>query len=179
MDEFSVSKEARVSEFDEAYEDADKEEIRSGVFSEPLSKVPRRPLLAVPASSSLRETIDAMNERGIGCALVIRDGKLVGIFTERDVLRRVVCSGLDLDRITVEQLMTPDPDTLMETATVAYALRKMSVEGYRHIPLVSSDDKPVGVVAVTDIVAWMVDLFPASVLNLPPRPENPSAVDGG
>jgi CBS domain-containing protein len=120
-----------------------------------------------------------MNGGHVGCALVVRDGKLVGIFTERDVLRKVAGAKLDLTATPVEQVMTPNPDTLPATASIAFALREMSVEGYRHIPLVNADGSPEGVVSVRDIVTWLVEFLPATVLNLPPSPAISTTLDGG
>ena len=168
--------EAAASEFEESY--SDQREIKGAIFRESLGKVPRRPMLVVPATATVSEAMRLMNEAHVGCAIIVREGKLVGIFTERDVLRRVA-GQIDPTRTTVDKVMTEDPDTLPATASIAFALNKMSVEGYRHIPLVDSDHRPVGVVAVRDIVAWMCGLFPSSVLNLPPQPGYPKTVDGG
>ena len=66
--------------------------------------------------------------------------------------------------------MTPDPECLTPGDRIAYALNKMSVGGFRHIPLVDEDGRPVGVVAMRNIVDFVVDLFPGEVLNLPPSP---------
>ena len=168
--------EVAASEFEESY--TDQREIRGAIFRESLGKVPRRPMLVVPASATVAEALRLMNEAHVGCAIIVRDGKLVGIFTERDVLRRVA-GQIDTVKTPVEQVMTAEPDTLPASASIAYALNKMSVEGYRHIPLVDGEHRPVGVVAVRDIVAWMCSLFPSSVLNLPPEPGYPKTVDGG
>jgi CBS domain-containing protein len=176
MTQFQVGSEVSLSEFDEAYDD--EKQIRGAIFSEPLSKVPRRPLVSVPLNATVAHAVQAMNEKHVGCALVVREGKLAGIFTERDVLTRVVGKGLTLDT-PVFKVMTADPDTLPDSASIAYALRHMSVEGYRHVPLVDANRRPVGVVSLRDIVAWICDLFPASVLNIPPRPDAPKTIDGG
>ena len=165
------------SEFEEAYED--ERDSPGEVFGEPLSKIPLRPLLVLKTTDLVADAIQAMNDRHIGVSLVVdADGRLAGIFTERDVLRKVACRELDLNT-QVSSVMTPDPVTLPEHASIAYALQKMSVEGYRHIPLVSEDHRPLGVVGVRDIVRWLVELFPESLLNLPPEPVNPTSVDGG
>jgi CBS domain-containing protein len=176
MTQFQVGSEQHLSEFDEAYDD--EKQIRGAIFSEPLSKVPQRPLVTVSVNASISQAIQAMNEKHVGCALVVRDGKLAGIFTERDVLTRVYGKNLALDA-PVMRVMTEDPDTLPDSASIAYALRRMSVEGYRHVPLVDAQQRPTGVVSVRDIVAWICDLFPASVLNIPPQPETPKTIDGG
>jgi len=174
--QYQVGSERRSSEFDESYDD--EKQIRGAIFSEPLSKVGRRTLVTVPITATLGQTISAMNERQVGCALIVRDGKLAGIFTERDVLRKVVPASLPLTT-PVAKVMTADPDILPETASVAYALRHMTVEGYRHIPLVDGQQRPTGVLSLRDIVAWICDLFPQGVLNIPPKPDAPKTTDGG
>jgi CBS domain-containing protein len=165
------------SEFEDSYEDEGS--IEGAIFSAELGDVPRREQLVVDVSTSIAQTIREMNERHVGCALVVRGGKLAGIFTERDVLRKVAISGLDLEKTPVERMMTADPDTLPPTASVAFALREMTVEGYRHIPLVNADGTPAGCVTIRDIVAFLVELFPASVLNLPPTATVSTVMDGG
>lgn len=173
----SLMPDERSSEFEEAYDDD--REIRGAVFSDPLSKVPRRPVLLLPISTSVAEAIRAMNERRVGVTLVVQSGKLAGIFTERDVLKKVAGASMDLERTPVSRVMTQEPFTLPEDCSIAFALHHMSTEGYRHLPLVKPDGTPVGVVGVRDIVAYLVELFPESLLNVPPEPTPPRTVDGG
>jgi len=173
----TVPDDVAASEFEEAYDD--EREIRGAIFGEPLSKVPRRPMLTLPTNASVAEAIRAMNERHVGVALIVQNEKLAGIFTERDVLRKVAGRLLDVEKTPVANVMTPEPETLPEDASIAYGLHHMSVEGYRHVPLVKPDRTPVGVVGVRDIVAWIVEFFPESVLNLPPKPTAPKTVEGG
>jgi CBS domain-containing protein len=176
MAEFKVQKKKTQSEFEESFDD--ERELANSWLNEPIRNVPRRPLVLVEATDPISKAISEMNQKHTGCALVVREGALVGIFTERDVLTKVVGRNFALDG-KVEQVMTRDPDTLPETATVAYALRQMSVEGYRHIPVIDGEHRPVSLVAVRDILGWMCELFPATVMNLPPEPQVPRQVDGG
>jgi CBS domain-containing protein len=126
--------------------------------------------VCVSPGTSLREAIDKMNERRVGCVLVQEKGKLVGVFTERDVLTKVVGRNLAVDSMPVAELMTRDPECLTLEDGIAYALNKMSIGGFRHIPLVDDQHRPTGVVAMRNIVDFIVDLFPEEVLNLPPSP---------
>ena len=68
--------------------------------------------------------------------------------------------------------MTRDPETLGVDAKLAYALNMMVVGGFRHVPLVDKDHRPVAMISVRDIVEYMVELFPKDVLNLPIDPEH-------
>lgn len=166
-----------ISEFGEAYDDD--RELQQAVFDDELGSIPRRPLVEIDVETTVSATIQIMNERNIGCVVVTRAGKLAGIFTERDVLTKVAGVNLDPQSTPVSQLMTSDPQTLPHNASIAFALHQMDVEGYRHLPLVDDAGKPVGVVAMRDIISWMVELFPASLLNLPPHTRFPTSVDGG
>ena len=70
--------------------------------------------------------------------------------------------------------MTVDPETLSIHTTVAYVLNKMAVGGYRHVPVVDDEFRPAYVIAVRDVVSFLVDAFPREVLNLPTEPGRPS-----
>ena len=102
--------------------------------------------------------------------LIVDEGQLVGVFTERDVLTKLVGTSIDIDRTPVEELMTRDPECLTLEDVIAYALNKMTIGGFRHVPLVDLHGRPTGVVAMRHIVEYLVDLFPRGVLNLPPSP---------
>ena len=94
-------------------------------------------------------------------------------------LTRIVGQSIDCDKTPVAELMTKNPDTLPNDASVAYALNRMSEEGYRHVPLLDDDGSPVGVVGMRDIIHWMAELYPARVLNIPPAPKSfPSTPEG-
>jgi CBS domain-containing protein len=167
-----------VSEFHDAYED--KERIRGLLLTSPISELTLNAPVLVEAGDSVANAVQAMIDRHIGCVLVQKAGKLAGIFTERDVMRRVVLR--DGGRSAkVEAVMTPNPETLESSATIAFALNKMSLGGYRHIPIVDRAGKPTGVLSVRDIVDFLVELFPEEVMNLPPSPDKgiPLDTDGG
>jgi CBS domain-containing protein len=127
---------------------------------------PRRPLSLAP-SASVRDAIRIMREHRIGCVLVVEEERLVGIITERDLLLKL--DGPNLDP-PVGTLMTRDPEVLTPDAPIVYALNKMSVGGFRHVPLVDEQKRPVGIVSVKDIIDYIVDFFPNDVLTVPPDP---------
>ena len=164
------------SEFEDAYEDVQR--VRGAVLETPVSQVMVRDPLMVDADATVVEAVNVMNEQRTGCVLVRKDAQLVGIFTERDVLRKVIFR--DGNRSwPVAAVMTPDPETLPESASIAYALNKMSVDGYRHIPIVDAEGQPTGVVSVKDIIQFVVEWFPESVLNLPSSPDKAIAREEG
>lgn len=91
--------------------------------------------------------IDKMRAAHVGCALVIDEGRLLGIFTERDVLNKLTGKKALASTTPVKELMSADPETLRETDSVATALSKMSLGRYRHIPVRKTD----GTYSVTSI----------------------------
>lgn len=167
-----------MSEFDDAYED--QQRIRGAILETPISDLPLRAPILVSATSTVADAVKSMNDNHTGCVLVGRDGKLIGIFTERDLLTKNLSRG-DSHGAAVETVMTKNPETLEPDDSIAFALNKMSVGGYRHIPIIEATGKPVGVLSVRDIVDFLVDLFPEDVLNLPPNPKNviSDSADGG
>ena len=133
-------------------------------------------------STTVQEAVERMlARRHAGVLVVDGDGRLSGIFTERDVLTRVVGRDLDPRRAELGAVMTPDPEALSLRDRVAYAIHSMSVAGYRTIPLVDDARRPVGVVTVSDLIRWLANLFPEAILNLPPSDtlKRPGQIDSG
>jgi CBS domain-containing protein len=156
----------------------------ANLVREPLTQLPVREALVLGSANTVTEAMRAMQRDHTGCVLVTDDGtrssKLVGIFTERDVLIRIVDRGKNPATLPLSEVMTPDPETLHVNSTVAYALNKMSVGGFRHVPVVDSEHRPAFVVSVRDIVEFLVEAFPREVLNLPieGRPVTQKAREG-
>ena len=149
------------------------------MIREPVWRLNPRPPITLARDATLREAVERMRECRIGCLLVVERDVLVGILTERDLLLKLDADALDQP---VCDLMTPDPETLAAEDPIVYALNKMSVGGFRHVPLVDAEGHPVGIVSVKDIVDYIVDFFSHDVLNLPPDParaERWSGRDGG
>ncbi len=145
-------------------------DLGSVLVHDPISNAASHPALVVDASASLAEVLARMREAGRGAVLVVKDEKLAGIFTERDVLLRVAGFPVDVNRAAVGDHMTPHPHTLPADTSVAYALNKMVVEGFRHVPLVDESGRPTGMVSMRDLIDYLSDFFSKDVLNLPPDP---------
>ena len=101
---------------------------------------------------TVREASKYMAERHIGAILLGEGGRLIGIFTERDVLTRVVAKGLDPDSTTVGQVMTKDPDTVGPDEEAMAALDRMREKGYRHLPI-ADGGRVVGIISIRDLYA--------------------------
>jgi len=132
------------------------------------SAYPDQPLAAT-ADDTVGNVMQLLRAQRTGAVLICEGTKLVGIFTERDALK-LMSSGADLSK-AVRDVMSSPPVTIASTATVGEAIRKMSEGAYVHLPIVDSDQKPTGVLAVHGIVHYLVDHFPETVYNLPPDPK--------
>jgi CBS domain-containing protein len=134
-----------------------------------VSRLHPTPPRQIEAARPVREAVEAMRRDNVGCLLVCEAGRLVGIFTERDLLRRVLAAGKPLTE-PVAAVMTRDPVTVRAKDTISTAARRMEDGGYRHLPVVDETGRPVGVLSVKRIVHYLVEHFPATVYNQPPDP---------
>lgn len=129
---------------------------------------PKAPLYLGP-HHTVADAVALMRREGVGCVLVCEGERLVGIFTERDLMRRILAPGKPLS-VALSECMTPTPVAVRPKEPIAAAVRSMVSGGYRHLPVVDEDGRPIGVVSVKRIMHYLVEHFPATVYNLPPEP---------
>lgn len=160
---------------DEAYFDVASERRRTfdaKLLQEPLTLVPSRPPLVLDESATVKDAMQAMKRQHRGCVLITQDGTvrspLTGIFTERDILLKIIDSGRNPATVPLKDVMTVDPESLPIDAKLAWALNMMSVGGFRHLPVTDHRRWPAFIISVRDIVEFLVESFPAEILNLPP-----------
>ena len=122
--------------------------FRSQLLGEHLDDLGAPAPLTVDPDTSLDVVIARMQETETDCVLVTVDGRLVGIFTDRDAV--VKAAGSRLDTIKVRDCMTADPVVLRSDDPIALAIHKMAVGGFRHIPIID-DGRPTGVVTARDV----------------------------
>ncbi len=109
-----------------------------------------------PPSATIAEAVAEMNRHRVGSLLVLEGGRLVGIFTERDVLRRVVGAGLDPKRAAVADVMTSGVITITRDATMEETMSIFTEKRCRHLPVVEHGQL-LGTVSIGDITRWMAD----------------------
>lgn len=126
---------------------------------------PLSPLCLTP-DTPLRDALLVLRSQHRGAVLVCRDDRLVGIFTERDVVR-ILVEGRDLNTPIAVEMIT-DPMTIREGESIGLAIRRMAENGYRRLPVVDKSNRPLGLVDVEGIVHFLVQGFPEAVYNLPP-----------
>ena len=136
---------------------------------ESVSRLHPTPPRHVRADEPVSEAVGLMRQAEVGCVLVCDGERLVGIFTERDLMSRVLAARAPLSE-PVSRFMTPRPVCVHPKDPIGLAVRRMEEGGYRHLPVVDEGGRPVGMLSVKRIVHYLVEHFPGTVYNLPPDP---------
>ena len=130
-----------------------------------------RPIIQIDINASTNEAIDLLLANEIGAAPVVENGYLRGIFSERDVLNQILNKQVgDLDDIGVTEFMIADPQTAQSDDTLTTAILHMARGGYRHVPIIDTENRPIGMVSIRDVMSYLVEEFLQEVLTLPPKP---------
>ena len=132
-----------------------------------IRHLPLRQPALVERRASIHEAVEVMKSKQAGCALICDQGKLVGMFTERDLLNKVIGEKIGYEN-AIEQVMTPNPAKLNLDDSVIEAMRLMQNGDFRNIPLLDEQEQAAGVVTVRDLVSYFAEHFPKEALNLPP-----------
>jgi CBS domain-containing protein len=146
-------------------------ELARNLKVESVGRLRLGPVVCLSPEASVSEAIDQMRERRVGCVLVCdAAGQLLGLFTERDLLRRVLARQAPL--ITpLHRCMTAPVQTTSLTEPIGIAVQRMQRGGYRHLPVVDEEGRPVGMLSSRMVVHYLVEHFPATIYCLPPDPD--------
>ncbi len=120
--------------------------IQRAVCESPITDMKHKPFTAVEADTPIEQVLRKMVKLTIACVVVTRNDKLVGIFSERDVLDKVADQYENVKNEPISSVMTSEPVAVRTTDTPAKALATMAVGGFRHVPILSVEEKVVGIV---------------------------------
>ena len=109
----------------------------------------------ISRGDTVRAAVRKMNDRGIGALVVMQDDRVIGIFTERDVLRRVVDEGRDPKATPIEAVMTTDVSFASKETSVAATMELMTSGRFRHLPVLDGD-KLIGMISIGDLLRWLM-----------------------
>ena len=126
--------------------------------------IEQQELLTATATTTVSDAARLMKQRHVGAAMVVENGKLVGVFTERDALFRVVAEGRDGQTTRLEEVMTRDPQTIHPDKPFAHALQMMHGGSFRHVPVVE-DGRPIGMVSARDALGPELESFVYELLR--------------
>ena len=139
----------------------------------PLNKVSVTILLKEKSTSiyciAVNSTVDAavseMNRQRVGSIIVKDAEKVVGVFTERDVLTRIVAAGRDPKTTTVSEVMTPDFLSITQVTSVEDAMQMMTDKRVRHLPVID-DQQLIGLISIGDVTRWLLKVNEMEAENL-------------
>ncbi len=144
-----------------------KKDLKHILQKERIGAVKKRSPIFVEPKTSVRNVINLMKTKRRGCVLIKSRGKLMGIFTERDILIRVIGAQYSLDK-PIGDIMTANPAMLSTESSVAEAIQMMSQGGVRHIPLVNKKGEVESFVSARNIVSYLSEHFPYEIYTMPP-----------
>lgn len=121
---------------------------------------------SVTRDMTVISAVDLMNHSHVGSVLVLDQGELAGIFTERDVLVRIVAAGRDPNETRVGEVMTPHVNTLTPDATIADAMKIMTEKRCRHLPVIDAGGKLLGLVSIGDMTKALTRSLKAEMHDL-------------
>ncbi len=123
-------------------------------------------LHALPPSATVADAVQLMNQYKLGSVLVLHGRQLTGIFTERDVLTRVVGADRDPRTTPLEKVMTRQPVTVPPTATVDEVMELITGRRVRRLPVVDATGEVIGLISIGDLMRWLVDSHRAEAEHL-------------
>ncbi|HYO23497.1 MAG TPA: CBS domain-containing protein [Lacipirellulaceae bacterium] len=130
-------------------------EVERGLLRDRIASLNPKAPLAVGPDEPIGRVLTTMVERGVGCMMVVEGDRLLGIFSERDAMMRLNVDAARLADRPVSELMTIDPATLRTRDKIAFALHRMNVGGFRHVPILDEEDRLVGVISIRDILRYL------------------------
>lgn len=143
--------------------------LDSSTLHKPIKHLRVKKPVTLAPTDTVSAAVQLMRKKKIGCILITENERLTGIFTERDVLMKVAGSK-KYDTLRLSEVMTPRVDAFQPDDSIAFVLNAMHVGGFRHVPVVDEHGRPVAVISVKDIIAFILEHFAEDVLNLPPSP---------
>ena len=127
-------------------------------------------LVQAPGDISVQCAVELMQEKRSGYIIIAENNKVVGIFTETDVMMQILNKEIDWNR-PVKDFMVTAPKVLSPQDPVGAAIDLMSQYSFYHIPLVGKDGELSGVLSVRSLIRFLSDFYPTEVHNLPPNPD--------
>lgn len=133
--------------------------IEDSLIHEPVECLDPKDAIMVARETSVHDVIEVLVDKNIGCVLVGEDGRVEGIFSERDLLLKVSGRLEEVGDHPISEFMTRDPEMLEVSISLAFALNKMSLGDFRHLPL-TRNRRLAGIVSLRDFLAFLFRWYP-------------------
>ena len=150
MSAVNRQREQQADEFEDPLSDYEprsyESEVQRVLAEQAAGEIPSRPYISITPSCPIRDAVQAMHGSGDSIVLVVDEGRLLGVFTERDVLDRVAESFATLAHLPVDEVMTREPEVVYECDPSGTAVAAIAVAGHRQVPILDVEDHVLGVV---------------------------------
>lgn len=130
--------------------------VEADLLHDRVGDLPVHPPVEAAPDITVGEALRTMVDRGVGCLLITVEGRLAGIFSERDALMRLGPDAASLRDQPLVRYMTPDPAVIHAEDKIAFAMQQMDLGGYRHLPVMEGD-RPVSLISIRDILRYLTD----------------------
>lgn len=130
--------------------------IQSVLLTDPISDlITGADLLVASPEDSIQKIVKIFQDKKKNCVLVYKKKKLVGILSNRDILWKVVGKYKDLSKVTVNEIMTYNPEWVRASDPIAFVVNKMAMGGFRHVPVLAEDGTPLSIILIKDVLAYL------------------------
>ena len=130
--------------------------IRTAIMNAPISDLlTGKDLLVASTSDTLQKIVKILQKEKKDCVLIYKKKKLVGIISQRDILRKVAGIYQDLSKVKAEVVMTPNPEYVKAEDPIAFVVNKMAMGGYRHVPVLAADGTPFSIISIKDVLGYL------------------------
>ena len=132
-------------------------EVERSLLRDRIGGLVSKTAVTATPTTPIADVLRLMVEKGIGCVVIIDGDRPIGVFSERDALRKINTQAPELAASPVCEFMTPNPQTLVADAKIAFAVQRMDLGGYRHLPIVGQHGELIGIVSARDILRHLTD----------------------
>jgi CBS domain-containing protein len=133
-------------------------QVERSIMFDQVKTLKQTPPVTIAETATVGQALAVMTSSNVGAILVVdADGNLTGIFSERDLLKKVVGQQNGYQKLPITQFMTPRPECVLLTDTLNFVLQKMDAGGYRHVPVVENG-KPVSIISARDMLRFLTRL---------------------
>ena len=146
--------------------------MNPAIVATAIEELPARPFARVQSDDAMWKVVAEMTDNGRGAAVVEDGRRLVGIFTERDLVSRLDHGDILWSHVLVRDVMTPAPTVVRADDTVGEAMRRLLAGRRRHLPIVDMFGSAIGLLSIRDLLAFVASKFPEEMINLPPTPSH-------
>ncbi len=130
--------------------------FRQALMTTPVAElVTGKDLLVADTTDSIKKITDIFQKKEKSCVLIYHRKKLVGIISNRDLLRKVAGIHQDLSKVKAEDVMTPNPETVQPQDPISFVVNKMAMGGFRHVPVLAPDGVPISIVNIHDVLHYL------------------------